>query len=59
MQGLAATCSAVCQWWSSKDDDKGGVPILPEEEQLPIQTLQADVTFTCVGQPVELLEGRS
>jgi hypothetical protein len=32
-----------------EDNNDGNVPILPEEDQLPIYVLEADITFTCVG----------
>lgn len=47
-------------WWrwatqgKEEDNDNGnkGVPLLPEEKQLPIYVVDDDVTFTCVGQHV-------
>lgn len=43
----------VSWWcWAEKggSEESGGVPVLPEEEQLPIHVVDADVRFTCVGQ---------
>jgi hypothetical protein len=43
-------------WWRWATQGKGngseGVPVLPEEEQLPIYVVDDDVAFTCVGHHV-------
>lgn len=47
-------------WWrwaaqgkdNDNDDNNEGVPLMEEEEQLPIYVFDDDVTFTCVGQHV-------
>ncbi|KAH9865336.1 hypothetical protein J1614_008919 [Plenodomus biglobosus] len=54
MEGFSAACVAVRQWWNDKDNDAGGVPVLSDEEQVPICVDEAGVTFTCVGKHMEL-----
>jgi hypothetical protein len=43
-------------WWrwvtQGENNYEEEVPVLPEEEQLPIRVVDSDVSFTCVGQHV-------
>lgn len=46
-------------WTTNKDDDEDVVPVLPEEQQLPVVVSGDEVVFACVGEPVKWPGDRS
>jgi hypothetical protein len=51
---LSVVTNAVASWWSGTRLKNGGVPVLPETEQLPLIVEGNDVTFDCIGIPREI-----
>jgi hypothetical protein len=48
---------AARRWWTGRDSD-GGVPVLMEDEQLPIYVVGDSFEVTCVGERVDPPSGK-
>lgn len=53
MAGLRSTINSAVTWLTGDKEGKQGVPVLPEDEQLPIYIEGDGVKFSCVGKPME------
>lgn len=53
MAAMKSTVKQAITWWTGDNEAKQGVPVLPENEQLPIYIEGDGVVFSCVGKSMQ------